>query len=144
LHQAGHEVNARGGIGRKGRLGPDCPSCSNSAHRAPSRLDILRAFCGHTGGNAPSRSFYFGIVDLAGFPKDRFYLYQSRWRPELPMAHLLPHWNWAGREVQVTPVHVYTSGDTAELFLNGEILMGSERYRLGRHPNTGLPPPANG
>ena len=41
-----------------------------------------------------SRSSYFGIVDLAGFPKDRFYIYQARWRPDLPMAHILPHWNW--------------------------------------------------
>lgn len=67
----------------------------------------------------PSRSSYFGIIDLAGFPKDRFWLYQSRWRPQLPMAHILPHWNWPGREGQVTPVHVYTSGDSAELFVNG-------------------------
>lgn len=67
----------------------------------------------------PSRSSYFGILDLAGFPKDRYYLYQSRWRPDLPMAHILPHWTWPGREGQVTPVHVYTSGDEAELFVNG-------------------------
>jgi beta-galactosidase len=67
----------------------------------------------------PSRSSYFGIVDLAGFPKDRYYLYQSRWRPDLPMAHILPHWNWPDRVGQVTPVFVYTSGDEAELFLNG-------------------------
>ncbi|HEX8465390.1 MAG TPA: beta-galactosidase GalB [Abditibacterium sp.] len=66
-----------------------------------------------------SRSSYFGIVDLAGFPKDRFYLYQARWRPNLPMAHILPHWNWPERVGQVTPVHVYTSGDEAELFVNG-------------------------
>ncbi len=71
---------------------------------------------------SPSRSSYFGIVDLCGFKKDRFYLYQSRWRPELPMAHILPHWTWPGREGQVTPVHVYTSGDEAELFLNGKSL----------------------
>jgi beta-galactosidase len=70
----------------------------------------------------PSRSSYFGIVDLAGFPKDRYYLYQARWRPELPMAHLLPHWNWPDRVGQVTPVFVYTSGDEAELFLNGKSL----------------------
>lgn len=68
----------------------------------------------------PSRSSYFGIVDLAGFRKDRFYLYQARWRPELPMAHLLPHWNWPERVGQVTPVHLYTSGDEAELFINGK------------------------
>lgn len=67
----------------------------------------------------PARSSYFGIIDLAGFPKDRYYLYQSRWNPELPMAHILPHWNWEGREGEVTPVHVYTSGDSAELFVNG-------------------------
>ena len=68
----------------------------------------------------PSRSSYFGIVDLAGFPKDRYYLYQSHWRPDFPMAHILPHWNWAGREGQIIPVHVYTSGTEAELFVNGK------------------------
>jgi beta-galactosidase len=82
----------------------------------------------------PSRSSYFGIVDLAGFKKDRFYIYQARWRPELPMAHLLPHWTWPGREGQTTPVHVYTSGDEAELFLNGRSLgrkkRGALEYRL--------------
>lgn len=69
-----------------------------------------------------SRSSYSGIVDLAGFPKDRYWLYQSRWRPELPMAHLLPHWSWPERVGQVTPVHAFTSGDEAELFLNGRSL----------------------
>ncbi|TAK93102.1 MAG: DUF4982 domain-containing protein, partial [Verrucomicrobia bacterium] len=82
----------------------------------------------------PSRSSYFGIFDLCGFPKDRFYLYQARWRPELPMAHILPHWNWPERVGQVTPVHVYTSGDAAELFLNGKSLgrktRGPFEYRL--------------
>ena len=82
----------------------------------------------------PSRSSYFGIVDLDGFPKDRFYLYQSRWLPNLPMAHILPHWNWPERVGQVTPVHVYTSGDSAELFLNGHSLglkkKGPFQYRL--------------
>ncbi|HUA64995.1 MAG TPA: beta-galactosidase GalB [Alphaproteobacteria bacterium] len=73
--------------------------------------------------NAPSRSSYFGIVDLAGFKKDRFYLYQARWRPDFPMAHIVPQcWNWPGREGQITPVFVYTSGDEAELFLNGKSL----------------------
>ena len=72
------------------------------------------------GEGAPSRSSYFGIIDLAGFPKDIYYLYQSRWRPELPQAHILPHWNWAGREGEVTPVMVFSSGDEAELFLNGK------------------------
>jgi beta-galactosidase len=70
----------------------------------------------------PSRSSYFGIIDLTGFKKDRFYIYQARWRPDLPMAHILPHWNWQERVGQVTPVHVYTSGDEAELFLNGKSL----------------------
>jgi len=66
-----------------------------------------------------SRSSYSGIVDLAGFPKDRYYLYQARWRPDAPMVHVLPHWTWPGREGQITPVHVFTSGDEAELFVNG-------------------------
>jgi beta-galactosidase len=82
----------------------------------------------------PSRSSYFGIIDLAGFKKDRFYIYQARWRPDLPMAHILPHWNWPDRAGQVTPVHVYTSGDEAELFLNGKSLgkkkKGQYEYRL--------------
>jgi beta-galactosidase len=67
-----------------------------------------------------ARSSYSGIVDLAGFPKDRYYLYQSRWRPDLPMVHVLPHWTWPERVGQVTPVHVFTSGDEAELFVNGK------------------------
>jgi beta-galactosidase len=66
-----------------------------------------------------ARSSYSGIFDLAGFAKDRYWLYQARWRPDLPMAHLLPHWTWPGRAGQVTPVHVFTSGDAAELFVNG-------------------------
>jgi len=82
----------------------------------------------------PSRSSYFGIIDLAGFKKDRFYIYQARWRPDLRMAHVLPHWNWPDRVGQVTPVHVYTSGDEAELFLNGKSLgrkaRGPFEYRL--------------
>jgi beta-galactosidase len=81
--------------------------------------------------NPPSRSSYFGIVDLAGFPKDRFYLYQSHWRPELPMAHILPHWNWKERLDSITPVHVYTSGDEAELFLNGKSL-GRKARKVGQ------------
>jgi len=74
------------------------------------------------GGNDPSRSSYFGIIDLAGFKKDRFYLYQAHWRPDYPMAHIVPHWSWPDRVGQVTPVMVYTSGDEAELFLNGKSL----------------------
>ncbi len=67
------------------------------------------------------RSTYFGIVDLCGFPKDRFYLYQSQWTSE-PMVHLLPHWNWEGREGKKTPVYCYTNCESAELFLNGRSL----------------------
>ena len=70
----------------------------------------------------PSRSSYFGAVDLAGFKKDLFYLMQSNWLPEKPMAHILPHWNWPERVGQKTPVFVFTSGDEAELFLNGQSL----------------------
>jgi beta-galactosidase len=81
-----------------------------------------------------SRSSYFGIIDLAGFKKDRLYLYQSRWRSEYAMVHILPHWTWPERIGEVTPVHVYTSGDEAELFLNGRSLgrkkKGSYEYRL--------------
>ena len=81
-----------------------------------------------------ARSSYFGVIDLAGFPKERFYLYQSYWRPDYPMAHILPHWNWPERVGKVTPVHVFTSGDEAELFLNGESLgrkqKGEFEYRL--------------
>ena len=86
-------------------------------------------------GNAsdPSRSSYFGIIDLAGFPKDRFYLYQAHWRPDFPMAHILPHWNWPDRIGQVTPVHVYTSGDEAELFLNGKSL--GRKKKIFETPN---------
>jgi beta-galactosidase len=78
----------------------------------------------------PSRSSYFGIIDLAGFKKDRFYIYQARWRPTLPMAHILPHWDWPERAGQVTPVHVYTSGDEAELFLNGKSLGRKKKDQL--------------
>ena len=81
-----------------------------------------------------ARSSYSGIIDLAGFPKDRFYLYQSRWRPDLPMVHILPHWNWSDRIGKVTPVHVFTSGNEVELFLNGKSLgkrkKGKFEYRL--------------
>lgn len=67
-----------------------------------------------------ARSSYFGIIDLAGFKKDRFYLYQARWNPTVRMAHILPHWTWPNRVGQVTPVHVFSSADEAELFVNGK------------------------
>ena len=72
------------------------------------------------GNKAPSRSSYFGLVDLAGFPKDVYYLYQSQWNASKPMAHILPHWNWPERLGQKTPVMVFSSGDEAELFVNGK------------------------
>jgi beta-galactosidase len=73
---------------------------------------------GQNDADWPSRSSYFGIVDLAGFPKDRFYLYQSHWTTK-PMVHLLPHWNWAGMEGKPIPVMCYTNAEEVELFLNG-------------------------
>ncbi|MEQ3233911.1 beta-galactosidase GalB [Bacteroides cellulosilyticus] len=85
----------------------------------------------------PARSSYFGIVDLAGMKKDRFFLYQSKWS-NCPVLHLLPHWNWAERLGQNVPVFCYTNYPEAELFVNGKS-MGSkkkdrkdkyERYRL--------------
>jgi beta-galactosidase len=81
-----------------------------------------------------ARSSYSGIIDLAGFKKDRFYLYQARWRPDHKMAHILPHWSWPERVGQITPVHVFTSGDEAELFLNNQSLgrkkRGAYEYRF--------------
>lgn len=70
--------------------------------------------------NWPSHSSLFGAVDLAGIPKDRFYLYRSHWNKEEETLHILPHWNWEGREGEVTPVFVYTNYPSAELFINGK------------------------
>ncbi len=86
----------------------------------------------------PSRSSYFGINDLAGLPKDRFYLYRSRWNTKEETLHILPHWNWEGREGEVTPVFVYTNFESAELFVNGKSMgiqkknnsTPQNRYRL--------------
>ena len=86
----------------------------------------------------PSRSSYFGINDLAGLPKDRYYLYRSRWNTKDETLHILPHWNWEGREGEVTPVFVYTSYESAELFVNGRSMgiqtknksTPTQRYRL--------------
>ena len=69
-----------------------------------------------------ARSSYFGIVDLVGLPKDRFYLYRSAWNTEDTTVHILPHWTWPAREGLGVPVYVYTNGDEAELFLNGSSL----------------------
>lgn len=68
----------------------------------------------------PSHSSVFGIVDLASLPKDRYYLYRSQWNKNDSTLHILPHWNWAGREGEVIPVFVYTSYPKAELFINGK------------------------
>lgn len=69
----------------------------------------------------PSRSSYFGICDLAGLPKDRYYLYRSHWNKNEHTIHLLPHWSWGkGRKGQITPVYCYTDYDEAELFVNGK------------------------
>ena len=70
-------------------------------------------------GNFPAHSSYFGIVDMCGFKKDRFYLYQSQWSKK-PMIHLLPHWNWKEREGQITPIYVYSNCPRVELFVNGK------------------------
>jgi beta-galactosidase len=87
-----------------------------------------------------SVSSYFGIFDLVGIPKDRFYLYKSYWDKTDTTIHILPHWNWPGMEGKNIPVFVYTSGDCAELFLNGKSLgtkckipdsqKSTERFRL--------------
>lgn len=68
----------------------------------------------------PSHSSLFGIIDLAGLPKDRYWLYRSHWNKDVETLHILPHWNWAGREGEVTPVFVYTNYPSAELFINGK------------------------
>lgn len=68
----------------------------------------------------PSHSSLFGIIDLAGLPKDRYYLYRSHWNKEAETLHILPHWTWKGREGEVTPVFVYTNYPTTELFINGK------------------------
>jgi beta-galactosidase len=79
-----------------------------------------------------AKNSYFGIVDLCGIPKDRFYLYRSYWRPDTTTVHLLPHWNWPDRIGKNVPVFVYTNGDSAELFLNGK--------SLGRRQKGVIPP----
>ena len=68
----------------------------------------------------PSRSSYFGICDLAGLPKDRYYLYRSHWRKDDATLHVLPHWTFPGRDGETTPVYCYTSWPSAELFVNGK------------------------
>jgi beta-galactosidase len=81
-----------------------------------------------------ARSSYFGIVDLCGIPKDRFYLYRSYWRPDTTTVHILPHWNWPERIGQNVPVFVYTNGDSAELFLNGKSVGRRTKGELPSRP----------
>ncbi len=81
----------------------------------------------------PSRSSYFGICDLAGLPKDRYWLYRSHWRTDSPTLHLLPHWTFPGREGEVTPVYCYTSYPSAELFVNGK-----SQGRIVKNPGSRL------
>ena len=82
----------------------------------------------------PSRSSYFGIFDLAGLPKDRYYLYRSHWNTEDKTIHLLPHWTWPGREGEVTPVYCYTNYPTAELFVNGK-----SQGKISKNPDVHKP-----
>ena len=81
----------------------------------------------------PSRSSYFGICDLAGLPKDRYYLYRSHWRKDDATLHVLPHWTFPGREGETTPVYCYTSYPMAELFVNGK-----SQGRITHNPNSRL------
>ena len=84
----------------------------------------------------PNHSSVFGIIDLASIPKDRFYLYRSVWNTESPTLHVLPHWTWPGREGEITPVFVYTSYPSAELFVNGVsqgVRTFSDENHLTRH-----------
>ncbi|MBQ7471832.1 MAG: DUF4982 domain-containing protein [Prevotella sp.] len=83
-------------------------------------------------GYWPSRSSYFGICDLAGLPKDRYYLYRSVWNRDAHTLHLLPHWTWPGREGQTTPVYCYTDYPSAELFVNGK-----SQGRISKNPSLG-------
>jgi beta-galactosidase len=76
-----------------------------------------------------ARSSYFGIVDLCGIPKDRYYLYRSHWRSDATTIHILPHWNWPERKGKPVPVYIYTNGDSAELFLNGKSLGARAKSR---------------
>jgi len=83
----------------------------------------------------PNRNASSGVIDLAGFPKDGYYFYQSQWTDE-PMIHIFPHWNWEGREGQVIPVLAYTNCDAVELFLNGKSY-GEKRLQFPRPGNSG-------
>lgn len=68
----------------------------------------------------PSKGSLFGAVDLAGIPKDRFYLYRSQWNTHENTLHILPHWTWPDRKGKTTPIFVYTNYPSAEIFINGK------------------------
>ena len=87
---------------------------------------------GYWNGDWPARSSYFGAVDLCGLPKDRFYLYQSQWT-STPMVHVLPHWNWEGKEGEIIPVVSYTNAEEVELFVNGKSF-GRKRKGIDKTP----------
>ena len=102
------------------------PRYSDPARAAAAQEEIRRdGVCRDNMHTCPT-----GVFDTAGFPKDQYWLYQSKWRPEIPCAHILPHWNWPERVGLVTPVYVYSSGDEVELFLNG-VSQGRKRRELG-------------
>lgn len=79
----------------------------------------------------PNHSSMFGIIDLASIPKDRYYLYRSVWNKEAKTLHILPHWNWEGREGEKTPVFVYTNYPSAELFINGKSYGRQTKHKNG-------------
>ena len=102
------------------------PRYSDPARAAAAETEIARdGVCRDNMHSCPT-----GVFDSAGFPKDLFWLYRSKWRPDAPCAHILPHWNWPERVGLVTPVYVYSSGDEVELFLNGRSL-GRKRREPG-------------
>lgn len=83
----------------------------------------------------PNHSSMFGIIDLASIPKDRYYLYRSVWNKEAETLHILPHWNWGGREGEKTPVFVYTNYPSAELFINGKSYGRQTKHKNGTVEN---------
>lgn len=102
------------------------PRYSDPARAAAAEDEIRRdGVCRDSMHTCPT-----GVFDTAGFPKDLFWLYRSKWRPEIPCAHILPHWNWPERIGEVTPVYVFSSGDEVELFLNG-VSQGRRRREAG-------------
>lgn len=81
----------------------------------------------------PSRSSYFGAIDLAGIPKNRYYCYRAAWT-DIPTLHIFPHWNWEGKEGEIVPIHIYTNYDEVELFING-VSQGKRSHRRCKNDN---------